>query len=378
MRRRGVSLWTIDERRVGGDGDGAGLERGEVDVEGVARRWRRRSSADRAGRRGRPRRVRPPGSRGRAPAASGSWPSASRSATEKAALEDRPAPTGRVLVTRTVPPARRSAGAAGARPPGRPRGNRGGVVAQGDLQRPAGELVRVDPDQEAAGLRREGDLGGQVDGHRQREAAVVVGVVADDGHSSGGTGRRHHPSLAQAGRLDRRGRLGSRSCDDRPQWTAERDQDHRAGRDRAGALHLHDAGRRRGAGPAPRAGRAGRGRAGRGAPGVGCGPLLGPVEPVTAVGRDRPQEPRRRRARARPGRAGGRADRGVPARCGRAARGRARGVLRPQPPARLRPHDGLGPGRAHGARWPATTSTTSRSAAPCGRSGGPTRRRSRR
>ena len=35
---------------------------------------------------------------------SGSWPRASSSATEKAALEDRPAPTGSVLVTRAAPP----------------------------------------------------------------------------------------------------------------------------------------------------------------------------------------------------------------------------------------------------------------------------------
>ena len=77
-------------------------------------------------------------------------------------------------------------------------GNRGGVT-QHDLDGLPGELVRVDADQEAAGLRREGDLGGQVDGHRQREAAVVVGVVADDGDSSGGAGGGHAPSLAQDG-----------------------------------------------------------------------------------------------------------------------------------------------------------------------------------
>ena len=276
------------------------------------------------------RRARPPGSRGRARAASRSWPSASRSATEKAALEDSPAPTGRVLVTRTVPPAGRWVEP---EEPGRQGGlgGTGAALAQGDLERPAGELVRVDADEEAARLGREGDLGGQVDGHGQREPAVVVGVVADDGDSSGGAGGRHRPSLAQGGRLDRRGTLGSRSCDGRPQWTAERDQDHRAGRHRAGALHLHDAGRRRRPGPAPRAGGAGRGRARRGAAGVGCRAVLGPVEPVAAVGRDRPQEPRRRRARARPGRAGRRVGRGVPARRGRAARPRARGVLRPQP-----------------------------------------------
>ena len=60
---------------------------------------------------------------------------------------------------------------------------RGG--AQCDLERLVRELVGVDPDEEAARLGREGDLGGQVDGHGQREPAVVVGVVADDGDASG-------------------------------------------------------------------------------------------------------------------------------------------------------------------------------------------------
>ena len=44
-------------------------------------------------------------------------------------------------------------------------------------------------------------------------------------------------------------------------------------------------------------------------------------------------------------RAGRRADRGLPARRDRAARHRSRRVPRPQPEARLRPHDRLGPGR---------------------------------
>ena len=183
-----------------------------------------------------------------------SWPSASRKATEKAALEDRPAPTGSVL---RHPDAATAGRWVEAQEPGRQGGlgrNRGGV-AQGDLHRLVGELVRVDPDQETAGPGREGDLGGEVDGHGEGQPSVVVGVVADDGHASRGAGRRHLPSLAQAGRLDRRRRLGSRSCGDRPQRTAERDQDRRAGGDRAGALHLHDAGRRRRPGAATGAGR---------------------------------------------------------------------------------------------------------------------------
>ncbi len=103
---------------------------------------------------------------------------------------------------------------------------------------------------------------------------------------------------------------------------------------------------------------------------VGSGPALGPAEPVPALGGHRPEEPRRGRARARPGRAGRRADRGLPARGGRAAGRRARGLLGPQPQPRLRPHDRLGPGRPDGRRWPGTTSTTSPSVAPCGRSAG--------
>ena len=335
-----------DERRVGGNGDRTGLEAGEVDVQGVAgggggdrqrieqthvrpraalgllavageRQWvevmaEREQEGDREG-----------GARGQA-----------RPDRERAGHPDAAA------AGRSVEP----------QEPGRQGGlgrNRGGVT-RGDLHRLVGELVRVDPDQEAAGPGREGDLGREVDGHGEGEPSVVVRVVADDGHSSRGAGRRHLPSLAQAGRLDRRRRLGSRSCGDRPQRTVEWDQDRRAGGDRAGALHLHDARRRRRPGPAPRACRARGGRARRGGAGVGCGAALGPVEPVPAVGRHRLEESGRRRARARPGRAGRRVDRRVPARCGRAVGGRARDLPGPQPQARLRTHDGLGPGRTAG------------------------------
>ena len=81
---------------------------------------------------------------------------------------------------------------------GRLGAHRGGV-AQHDLDGSLRKLVRVDPDQEAARLGREVDLRGQLDGHRQREPAVVVGVVADDGHSSGGAGGRHAPQLGTGG-----------------------------------------------------------------------------------------------------------------------------------------------------------------------------------
>ena len=86
--------------------------------------------------------------------------------------------------------------------PGRQGGlgaHRGGI-AQHDLDGSLRELVRVDPEEEAAGFGREVDLRGQVDGHGERAAGVVVGVVADDGHSSRGAGGRHVPSLAQVGR----------------------------------------------------------------------------------------------------------------------------------------------------------------------------------
>ena len=128
----------------------------------------------------------------------GSWPSASSSATEKAALDDRPAPTGSVLVTRTAPPDGRRLQPEEPGPARRALRRPPAAVppVKGDLERLVGELVRVDADEEAARLRGEGDLGGQVDGHRQREAAVVVGVVADDGDSSGCAGRGHVPSLS--------------------------------------------------------------------------------------------------------------------------------------------------------------------------------------
>ena len=125
--------------------------------------------------------------------------------------------------------------------------------------------------------------------------------------------------------------------------------------------------------------RAGCGRGGGGVQGFGQRAVLGPAEPVPALGRHRSEEPRRgrARARARSAEADG-SDRGVPARRGRATGRRARRLLRAQPPVGLRTHDGLGPGRADGARWPATTSTTSPSAVPCGRWAGPTRHRCRR
>ena len=72
----------------------------------------------------------------------------------------------------------------------------------------------------------------------------------------------------------------------------------------------------------------------------------------TSQRRDRPQAPGRRRHAARPGRAGRRADRGVPARGDGATRCRPRRVPRPQPEARVRADDRVGPGRAvrHGRR----------------------------
>src|SRR5262249_48684565 len=65
-----------------------------------------------------------------------------------------------------------------------------------------------------------------------------------------------------------------------------------------------------------------------------------------ALDRRRPQAARRRREGAAHGRAGRRADRGLPARRGRAARHRSGRVPGPQPEARVRAHDRLGPGRA--------------------------------
>ena len=74
-----------------------------------------------------------------------------------------PRPTGMELVTRTAPPvggacSRRSPAARAA------SAGTGAVVAQHDLNGPTGELVRVDPEEEAPGFRREADLGRQLDG----------------------------------------------------------------------------------------------------------------------------------------------------------------------------------------------------------------------
>ena len=86
-------------------------------------------------------------------------------------------------------------------------GNRRGA-AQGNLEGLTGELVRVEADEEAARFRGEGDLGGEADGHGKGEAAVVVGVVADDGDASGGAGSGHDPQLV-AGRTGLTATVGS-------------------------------------------------------------------------------------------------------------------------------------------------------------------------
>lgn len=67
-------------------------------------------------------------------------------------------------------------------------------------------------------------------------------------------------------------------------------------------------------------------------------------QPEQALGAGRPQVRGRPRARAGPGRARRRADRGVPPRGRRAARRRPGRLPRPQPEAGLRPDDRVGPG----------------------------------
>ena len=94
---------------------------------------------------------------------------------------------------------------------------------------------------------------------------------------------------------------------------------------------------------------------------VDAAPVLRCDGPRPALDRGRPEEPRRRRDGAEARRVRGRAHRGLPARRDGAARHRARAVPRPQPEARVRPDDGLGPGRARTPRGRVTTSTTSRS-----------------
>ena len=111
-----------DEGGVGRHRDVPGPERLEVDVQGMALpgrsdRQRVEEAHVRAGRPLRllaldgegervegPERVEGSG-RVEGPSGRRAWPTARRKATEKAALEESPAPTGRVLVTEMVPPA---------------------------------------------------------------------------------------------------------------------------------------------------------------------------------------------------------------------------------------------------------------------------------
>ncbi len=210
-------------------------------------RWRGRGRPARrewpTGRAGRPREPAAPSALWHSLASargSAGRPRASRTATEKAALDERPAPTGIVLVTRSAPPDGGWARAMRAAASTACGGGRGGV-AQRDLPR-LGVLVAGHADQEAARLGGEGGLGGQVDGHGEREALVVVGVVADQGDPSGRAGDEHRASLTPMRPL------GSRSCHgaDIEKRTAQRYQDHRAGGDRAlpltPAMMLADAG----------------------------------------------------------------------------------------------------------------------------------------
>ena len=194
-------------------------------------------------------------------------------------------------------------------------------AAQGNLEGLIGKLVRVEADEEAVRLRGEGDLGGEADGHGKGEATVVVGVVADDGDASGSTGSGHDPQLV-AGRTGLTATGGSGQ--------------HPAMAERSGPLSGIKIIELAGIGPAPftcmMLADAGAEvlRLERAAPGAveradearrgGLAAALGPLEPLAALGRDRPQEPRCHRTRARPRRAGGRLRRGVPARGGRAAR----------------------------------------------------------
>ena len=72
--------------------------------------------------------------------------------------------------------------------------------------------------------------------------------------------------------------------------------------------------------------------------------------PQPPFDRCRPQEPRGRRDGAAPGRGRRRAARRVPPGCHGAARCRARRVPRAQRAPRVRPDDGMGPGRPDGQR----------------------------
>ncbi len=197
--RRGASLCTITNAASVGDGHLAGLECGEVDAAARARRRRRRWPADRAGPRARRRCARASWQVRASASGSASWPSGEAGARREGGARGQARPDRDGAGHPGVPPL---GGGCRRRSPAARSGHAGGtgaVLPNGDLEGLVGELVRVDADEEAAGPRREGDLGGQVDGHGQRQAAVVVGVVADDGHSSGGAGGGHDPSLTQSG-----------------------------------------------------------------------------------------------------------------------------------------------------------------------------------
>ena len=117
-----------------------------------ARPWRRRWPADRAGPRATPRRARPPGSRGparagrgRGRARAGARPRRRRSRTGRPHREGAGHPDAAARAA--------AAGAAGGRPPGAASAGTGAVSPSAISRGWSGELVRVDPDEEAARLR---------------------------------------------------------------------------------------------------------------------------------------------------------------------------------------------------------------------------------
>ena len=179
--------------------------------------------------------------------------------------EERPAPTGSVLVTRTSPPAGRRVAAGGVQAAKTASSASRCGAAHGNLEaadRGTGRESR--PTRKLSGFGVKVTSVARLDGHGQGEAAVVVGVVADDGDAAGARAVGTTPSLSprRAG-LTATGGPGHASCDGRAQWTAEGIKIIELAGIGPAPVHLHDAGRRRSRGAAPRAGRAGCGRARR-------------------------------------------------------------------------------------------------------------------
>ena len=120
-------------------------------------------------------------------------PRASATATSRAALDDRPAPTGIVVLTcpSSPRPLRSSAATAATKRPH--RGSTCSTSAATTIGRDVDRFGFVVGHETDPIGRCPADLGPAVDGHREDEAAGVVGVIADEVHPPGRPG--HDPTI---------------------------------------------------------------------------------------------------------------------------------------------------------------------------------------